>query len=113
MDEAFANRGRRLAEAKASGNTTKLWKLISSAVEEAFIGYLELGDKDAKNMRGRGTPHFIKATIDPAIPVEIPHEVGAAAMHRDASRHGTQASRLGHIAAVQWTLHVHTQVVSE
>ena len=99
MSTAFNDRQHRLVEAESDGDTTKLWKLISSAAEEGFVGYLGLSGIDAKNMRGRGTPHFITTTIDPALPVNDPIEKGAAALHRLASRHGTQATRLGHIAA--------------
>lgn len=81
-----------------------MWKLISTSIEEAFVKYLNLTDKDAKNIRGRGTPHFLKHVEDPGIVQEAPVEKGAAALHRLANRHGTQASRLGHIAATSRSL---------
>ena len=98
MDEAIEKRGNRLCMAREKGQTTSIWKMISSATEEAFIRYLKLENKEAQSMRGRGTPHFIKFTEDPGIPHELPIEKGAAAIHRIANRHGTQACRLAHMA---------------
>ena len=100
MTQAFEKKDQRLKEAAANGDTTGMWKMISAAIEEGFIGYLGLEGKDAQNMRGRGTPHIIRHTIDPGEPHEEgPPDTGAAALHRIANRHGTQSTRLGHIAA--------------
>ena len=99
ISQAFQTRHERLVAAERAGDTTKIWKMISSAAEEGFIEHLQLEGNEAKNMRGRGTPHFMKTTIDPALPIIETIEKGSAALHRSASRHGTQATRLGHIAA--------------
>ena len=99
MEQAFACKHAKLERAKARNDTTGMWKMISSAIEDAFVKFLKLDGKDAQKMRGRGTPHFIKHTEDPGVPVEERHVTGAAALHRSANRHGTQASRLGHMAA--------------
>ena len=99
MDRNFDKSDERLRTAYDDGNATTMWKLIGTAAEDSFIEYLHMDKTEAKKMRGRGVPQFIKHVEDPGEPRnEIP-EKGAAALHRIASRHGTQATRLGHMAA--------------
>ena len=60
LDAAIEQRISRIKEAQAQGDTDRQWMLITAAVEQAAIEYLDLQGKDATRMRGRSRVSFRK-----------------------------------------------------
>ena len=53
MDDLHSGKKEALEHSHKNKDTTRLWNIIVSIVETAFIKFFELNGKDAKVMRGR------------------------------------------------------------
>ena len=102
MDKNIDARRYRMSDAIAKKDSTRLWDLITAAVEAGFVAFLKLEGKEAAKMRGRSVVTIMKAE-EKLEPVEQGQEDQLATAHirklmRRAGSHSTQANRLTNIA---------------
>ena len=62
MDKNFQNKDEQIKEAVRRKDTEGIWKIWCKAVEEPYIKALDLEEKDAKKMRGRGEIKMVQRT---------------------------------------------------
>lgn len=98
MEYEFDIRKDRLEAAAARGDTTAIWRIISSTAEKTFSDFFWLLGKERKAMTGRGTFRKQKHTMKAQGGCQLNATNEARELRKTAEAYATQARRLGHTA---------------
>ena len=99
IDHEVAKRHDTLTQAAAKGDTTAIWRIISSAAEVAFSDFFQLQGKARSAMSGRGTFRKINHKLT-ALGAGRENAASSEAknLNNKSEAYATQARRLGHTA---------------
>lgn len=98
MEDTRGQARGRLQAAAVRGDTSALWKIWSSTIEQAFCTHFGTKGSESRSLSGRGTVNIIKATDAPKLPNQCIPGGAARAQHHLADRFARQQRRLGHTA---------------